>query len=60
VGDIHECATALVAAAARPDRVDQSHLADLAMRCEAAPLEDLLVPSGPTNAPVTGAARDRV
>jgi hypothetical protein len=60
VGDVHECATALVAAAARPDRADQPHLAGLARRCEAAPLEALLAPSGPTNAPVTGAARDRV
>jgi UDP-N-acetyl-alpha-D-muramoyl-L-alanyl-L-glutamate epimerase len=59
VGDVGECATALVAAAARADRADQSHLAALAMRCSsAATLDELLVIGGPTNTSVLDAARD--
>jgi UDP-N-acetyl-alpha-D-muramoyl-L-alanyl-L-glutamate epimerase len=59
VGDVDECATALVATAARPDRGDQAPLSALAARCVAArPLADLLVATGPTNAPVRDAARD--
>jgi hypothetical protein len=50
VGDVKECATALVATAARPDRAAQRHLRDLAQRCSAQPLDELLVASGPTNA----------
>jgi hypothetical protein len=57
VGDVGECATALVAAAARPDRKAQHHLRDLAARCSAQPLDELLVASGPTNA-IAHAARD--
>ncbi|HUD69052.1 MAG TPA: hypothetical protein VMQ40_02325 [Acidimicrobiales bacterium] len=57
VGDVGECATALVAAAARPDRSAQHHLGDLAARCSAQPLDELLVASGPTNA-IAHAARD--
>jgi hypothetical protein len=57
VGDAGECATALVAAAARPDRADQRHLRDLAARCKALPLDEMLVASGPTNA-IAHAARD--
>jgi len=57
VGDADECATALVAAAARPDRADQHHLHELAARCTARPLDELLVASGPTNA-IAHAARD--
>ncbi len=58
VGDAAECATALVATAAREDRADQRHLGALAVRCAgAAPLEELLVVSGPTNSTVLDAAR---
>ena len=59
VGDADECATALVAAAQRPDRADDEALAALAARCTGArPLADLLAVTGPTNAPVRDAARD--
>ena len=59
VGDIDECATALVAAAARADRAGQRNLAELAARCVGArPLAELLVPDGPTNAQERNAARD--
>jgi UDP-N-acetyl-alpha-D-muramoyl-L-alanyl-L-glutamate epimerase len=58
VGDSEECAAALVALAARADRRDQGHLAVLASRCAgAAPLDELLVPRGPTNSTVFDAAR---
>jgi hypothetical protein len=57
VGDTGECATALVAAAARPDRAAQHHLGELAARCSARPLDELLVASGPTNA-IAHATRD--
>ncbi|HEY8081814.1 MAG TPA: hypothetical protein VIE15_06955 [Acidimicrobiales bacterium] len=61
VGDVDECATALVATAARGDRADQPALAALAARCPGArPLEALLKPHGPTNAPERDAARDLV
>jgi hypothetical protein len=42
VGDVDECGAALVATAARPDRADQPHLAALAARCTAPPIEALL------------------
>jgi hypothetical protein len=59
VGDAGECATALVAVAAREDRADQRHLAALAARCaDAVSLDELLVVSGPTNSAVLDAARD--
>jgi UDP-N-acetyl-alpha-D-muramoyl-L-alanyl-L-glutamate epimerase len=59
VGDAEECATALVAAASRPDRVGQPQLQALARRCAAArPISELLERAGPTNAPVRDAARD--
>jgi UDP-N-acetyl-alpha-D-muramoyl-L-alanyl-L-glutamate epimerase len=59
VGDAGECATALVATAAREDRADQRHLAALASRCTgAATLDELLAISGPTNSSVLDAARD--
>jgi hypothetical protein len=58
VGDVEECATALVAAAARADRADQHHLAALAARCaDARPLDELLLPSGPTHAAALHASR---
>jgi len=61
VGDPTECATAVVAVAARPDRADQPHLAELAARCRRArPLDELLAPFGPTNSTVLDAARPLV
>jgi hypothetical protein len=51
VGDAEECATALVATAARADRADQHHLVALARRCVGAkPLDELLHPVGPAQA----------
>jgi hypothetical protein len=60
VGDHDECATALVATAARHDRRDQPYLAALARRCDAGTLDALLRPSGPTNSTLLDAARDLV
>jgi hypothetical protein len=61
VGDVEECATAMVAAAARPDRADQPHVAELAARCaQARPLAELLAPAGPTHSRLLDAARDLV
>jgi hypothetical protein len=61
VGDTDECATALVATAARADRADQGHLVGLAGRLgHARPLEALLAPEGPTNAPERDATRHLV
>jgi hypothetical protein len=57
VGDANECATALVATAARPDRAAQRHLSELAERCNVQSLDELLVAAGPTNANAH-AARD--
>jgi UDP-N-acetyl-alpha-D-muramoyl-L-alanyl-L-glutamate epimerase len=58
VGDADECATALVATAARADRADQRHLAALAARCVGArPLDELLDPTGPSHATTRHAAR---
>jgi len=59
VGDAEECATALVATAARPDRADQRHLAALAARCvDARPLDELLHPVGTSHATASHAPRD--
>ena len=61
VGDVDECATALVAAASREDRADQPHLAALGARLGSArPLAALLERHGRSNAPVRDAARDLV
>lgn len=61
VGDAEECASALVAAAARADRADQPHLASLAARCVGArPLEALLQPAGHADATALHAARGLV
>ena len=61
VGDADECATALVAAASRPDRAAQPHLAALASRCPGAkPLDELLAVGGPTHSSLLDAARDLV
>lgn len=61
VGDVDECATALVATARRADRADAAHLAAMAgLLTSARPLGELLAPHGPTNAPERDAARDLV
>jgi hypothetical protein len=61
VGDVSECATAMVATAARHDRSDQVHLAALAAHCtQARPLAELLAPDGPTHSRLLDAARDLV
>lgn len=61
VGDKQECATALVATAARADRADQVHLAALAARCGPTPsLESMLAAAGPTNVAARHAAHDVV
>jgi hypothetical protein len=60
VGDVDECASALVATAARPDRVDQHHLATLASRCVGAPPIDQLLGSDPTVLETVDATRDLV
>jgi hypothetical protein len=60
VGDVDECASALVATAARSDRADQRHLAMLASRCVGAPPIDQLLASGPTVLETVDATRDLV
>jgi UDP-N-acetyl-alpha-D-muramoyl-L-alanyl-L-glutamate epimerase len=58
VGDVDECASALVAAAKRPDRIDQRHLAALASRCRhARPIEEALA-HAPSALETVDAARD--
>ena len=59
VGDDEECAAALVAVAARTDRADQRHLAELAARCVVGrTLDALLEPCGRTNFREIDAAPD--
>ena len=59
VGDSDECATALVATAARADRADQRHLSELAARCVGArPLGEVLAAVAPVHAAALHATRD--
>jgi len=57
VGDADECATALVATAARADRADQRHLHELAARCVGARPLDEVMASEPVHATALDATR---
>jgi hypothetical protein len=58
VGDVDECASALVATSQRPDRADQTHLAALASRCAGAPSIEALLASDTEFYETVDAARD--